>query len=79
VCRFLGSATSELLIVGGPNSVLNRKPTREFTFMWCPRFLDECFKVVVGCANKLGMVSRGCCVFAIFLKFPSKAIGCARS
>jgi hypothetical protein len=46
------------LSVGGLNSVLNGEPAEKFTFRHSPRFPDECFKVVVGCAYKLGVVSR---------------------
>lgn len=66
-------------LVSGPNSVLNHMPTEEFTFRRSPRFPDKCFEVVVGCTYKLAIVSRGCCVLAFFLKFPSKFTWGARS
>jgi hypothetical protein len=43
--------------VSNPDSVLNGKPAKEFTFRRHPRFPFNGFEVVAGCAYELGVVS----------------------
>jgi hypothetical protein len=65
--------------ISNPDSVLNGKPAKEFTFRRRPWFPYNGFEVVAGCAYELGVVSRQSRIFTIFLEFPCKGIWCTRS
>lgn len=68
--------------MNGPNSVLNCKSPQEFTFKRSPGFPYYGFKIIAGCAYKLGLVSRRSRVLSIFLKFPCSVpflVGCCAS